>query len=87
MTYIVTFEPVLPLVAAVITKQLETFPAHCQIHAYAWAVSTDWNAVQVRDYLMKIAPTAKIFVVRSGTEAAWFNSYGANYDEWLKKYL
>jgi hypothetical protein len=48
---------------------------------------TEKTAVQLRDYLSQDNSGARIFVVRSGTEAAWINTYGDKNSEWLKKYL
>ena len=85
--YLVSFEPVGPTASAAIRASLEPLPAYCPINAYCWAVLTDLTAVQLRDRLQAVAPSSRIFVVRSGTEAAWLNSYGPKNNEWLKKNL
>jgi hypothetical protein len=47
---------------------------------------TDRNAVQVHDHLRQfIDADDRLFVVRSGGEAAWSNAICK--DEWLKEYL
>jgi hypothetical protein len=84
--YIVAFEPV-GLAATTIRQRLQTLDSYCPIHSYCWAVLTTMNAVQLRDFLSEGIPTSKIFVVRSGTEAAWINAYGEKNNEWLKKNL
>lgn len=51
-----------------------------------WAIVTTETAVQVRDYLSKyIDSNDRIFVVKSGKEAAWKNVRAGS--EWLKKHL
>lgn len=51
-----------------------------------WAIVTDQTAVQVRDYLLtKIDSDDRLFVIKSGTEAAWQNTLCEN--EWLKENL
>lgn len=85
--YVVTFEPIGLGAAENIRERLKTFGSHCPINGYSWAIVSTWTAVQVRDYLQQISPSSRIFVVRSGTEAAWLNSYGVTYNDWLKKNL
>lgn len=85
--YIVTFEPIGIGAAEAIHTQLKTTKFYCPMNAYSWAVVTNLTAVQLRDSLQKVSPTSRIFVVRSGTEAAWVNSLGPAYNEWLKKNL
>jgi len=87
MTYIVSFEPLPRYTATVIKKQLMTLQSYCPVNAYCWAVSTPMSAVQLRDYLMQVAPGSRIFVIRSGTEAAWVNAYGPKNTDWLKENL
>ena len=85
--YIVAFDPVELTAAGTIRQRLQALGNYCPIHPYCWAVLTEMNAVQLRDYLSQGIPTSKIFVIRSGTEAAWINSYGEKNNEWLKKNL
>jgi len=86
-TYIVSFE-VTNLNAAAFVEALKSYNGYCPISSVCWAIRTDKTAVQVRDHLRAfLAATDRLFVVRSGTEAAWNNSYGPKYDEWLKTNL
>jgi hypothetical protein len=85
--YVISFEPIGLQAAGNIRERLKTFDNYCPINAYSWAVMTTWSAAQVRDYLQASSPTSRIFVVRSGTEAAWLNSYGVKNNDWLKKNL
>jgi hypothetical protein len=82
--YVVTFDAI---DIETIRTRLKTLSAYCPIHPHAWAVVTDKTAVQLRDFLSQGFPTSRIFVVRSGTEAAWLNAYGEKNNEWLKKNL
>lgn len=51
-----------------------------------WAVMTIRNAVQIRDHLIKtVDGDDRVFVIKSGTEAAWQNVICRN--EWLKDNL
>jgi hypothetical protein len=49
---------------------------------------TDKKATEIRDSLGRVMQSGeRVFVIRSGTEAAWRNSYGEKNNEWLKKNL
>lgn len=85
--HIVTFEPIGPGASEAIQQSLKELGFYCPIHAHCWAVVTEMTAAQLRDRLMQVSPASKMFVVRSGTEAAWSHSYGNKNSEWLKKYL
>jgi hypothetical protein len=84
--YIVTFEPT-GTAASTIKERLQAFGIYCPINASSWAVVVDMTAVQLRDHLANSLPGARIFVIRSGTEAAWINLYGEKNSDWLKKQL
>lgn len=57
-----------------------------KINESVWAVVTDKTAVQIRDHLTSFLDgNDRLFVVKSGTEAAWLNSICKN--EWLKENL
>jgi hypothetical protein len=87
-TYIVTF-------AVGNTTRLEKMESHlksygyfCPIHNNCWAVKVDKTAAEIRNELMKLQETEdRIFVVRSGTEAAWNATYGDKNVKWLKEHL
>jgi hypothetical protein len=86
--YIVTFEPLSEASCLKIKQQLKTYPHYCPIHKYCWAIMSDKKSKDIRDDLGKIVqPGERLFVIRSGTEAAWRNSYGEKNNEWLKKNL
>ena len=88
-TYIVTFEIEQEAWREALKKALRAnYTTLCPIHGNAWAIATDKKAVEVRDGLRKFLQAGdRLFVIRSGTEAAWFSSYGPKNDEWLKERL
>ncbi len=62
--------------------------AVCPIHENAYAIRDEKKSSEIRDELMQFTTAAdRLFVIRSGTEAAWKSSYGVDNDNWLKKYL
>ena len=70
------------------SEVLKSYSAYCPIHKYGWAVSTSDTAAAIRDKIMAVlSPNDSVFVVRSGTEAAWFNTYGDANSKWLKENL
>jgi len=87
-TYIVTWDIKSPERIAQIIEKLKETHFYCPIHANAWAIRTEQKAPEIRDSLLPLTITPdKLFVIRTGTEAAWSGSYGAKNVEWLKKYL
>ena len=86
--YIITFEIADPTTRTALTERLKAYGSFCPIHEHCWAILTDQSAAQIRDFLTSLlGPTDRLFVIRSGTEAAWLRSYGESHNEWLKKYL
>lgn len=67
-------------------EAIKSYGTWAHIAESVWAVVTTRTAVQVRDHLQgKMDPGDRIFVVKSGTEAAWGNVLCKN--EWLKEHL
>lgn len=86
--YIVTFQTNSETSRDKVCERLKTYRAYCPIHNYCWAILTDKKAVDVRDYIAEVLGSdERVFVIRSGTEAAWRNSYGEKNSEWLKNNL
>lgn len=86
--YIVAFEIAQPTHQLAMIARLKAYGTFCPVNATCWALVTDQTAAQVRDNLMAAIPASdKIFVVRSGTEAAWRTTYGDKHSEWLKNHL
>ncbi|HRH95221.1 MAG TPA: hypothetical protein PLB55_04770 [Prosthecobacter sp.] len=86
--YIVTFETKSEVSRQRVKDRLKQFGRFCPIHKYCWAILTEQSAKEVRDEVAKSIDTGeRIFVIRSGTEAAWKNSFGEKNNAWLKKNL
>ncbi len=87
-TYIVTFEVNDSIRRKIVEEKLKEFGTYCPIHEYAWAIKTEKKAAEVRDFITPVLISEdRIFVIRTGTEAAWRNAYGTEHSEWLKKHL
>lgn len=68
--------------AMVLTKNF------CPINDTTWSIRSNKNASEIlAEFTPLVAPTDRLFVLRSGTEASWFNSYGVKHDAWLKESL
>ncbi len=87
-TYIIAFEvPDIDRKNA-LKEKLKQYKAYCPIHDNCWAVLSDLTPSQIRDFLDEaLSESDRIFVIRSGTSAAWRNSYGEKNTEWLKERL
>jgi hypothetical protein len=87
-TYIVTLDVADDSRRSQMTNHLRSYGFYCPIHDNCWAVKVNKTATEVRDDLMKLQqPGDRIFVVRSGTEAAWNTTYGEQNADWLKEHL
>lgn len=87
-TYIVTFEVKDITRKNRVKEKLKEFGYYCPIHDNAWAIRTEKKATEVRDTITPLMTSEdRIFVIRTGTEAAWRNAYGTEHSEWLKKHL
>jgi hypothetical protein len=86
--YVVAFEVADATNKIKLTEALKAYRTYCPINSNCWAIVTSHTAAQVRDTLMaKIPATDKIFVIKSGVEAAWRNAYGQKNSDWLKEKL
>lgn len=86
--YVVTWDIASDGTRAALVERLKAFGWFCPIHRNCWAVVTDLKAVDVRAALVPLLGSSdRLFVIRSGVEAAWRNSFGPKHDEWLKKFL
>lgn len=87
-TYIVTFEIKDAVRKNKVKEKLKEFGSYCPINDNCWAIRSEKKAPEVRDFITTVMLSEdRIFIVRSGTEAAWRNSYGNEHSEWLKKHL
>ena len=67
-------------------KAIKSYSTWGHINESLWAIVTESTAVQIRDHLLKcLDSNDRLFVVKSGTEAAWRNSICKS--EWLKENL
>ena len=67
-------------------KEIKSYGKWARITESTWAVVTNKSAVQIRDNLSRVVDNDdRIFVVKSGVEAAWRNSRCRN--EWLRENL
>lgn len=67
-------------------KAIKSYGTWAHINKSVWAIVTTKNAKEIRDYLKtKMDFNDSIFVIKSGTEAAWSNVICK--DEWLKNNL
>ena len=86
--YIVVFEVPTDAARQQVVAKLKAFGNYCPVTEHCWAILSDEKASEIRDSLTaNLQAGSRIFVVRSGTAAAWKNSFGPANDEWLKKNL
>lgn len=85
--YIVAFESIPNSDREKIRECIQTFGAYCPINATCWAIVTDSLPRAVVDKIIAVSPTSRVFVVRSGTAAAWRNAFSDAHTNWLKKNL
>lgn len=65
---------------------LKAFPKWGKITESTWAVVSDSNAIGIRDHLLGfIDSNDRLFVIKSGREAAWNRAFADN--QWLKDNL
>ena len=86
--YIVTFQTKSEESRNKIIEVLKGYDSYCPIHNYCWAIETEEKSGVICDKI-KVAMDSdeRLFVIRSGTEAAWTNSYGDKNTDWLKENL
>lgn len=88
MVYIVTFSVNSEDSRKRVREVLKQYSSYCPIHKYCWAIGTNEKSVAIRDKIkVVLQPEESVFVIRSGTEAAWYNSPGEANNKWLKENL
>ena len=86
-TYVITFE-VDDSRKDSLREKLREFGSYCPIHDNCWAVVSDKKPKEIIDFLSdSLSVPDRIFIIRSGTESAWRNSYGEKHSKWLKEKL
>jgi len=87
-TYIVTYEVKDSTRRIKVKEKLKELGKYCPIHDNAWAIRTEKTAAELRNFITPAMTSEdRIFVIRTGTEAAWQNAYGKEHSEWLKNNL
>lgn len=87
-TYIVTFEVNNSSRMSLLKEKMKEYGAYCPIHGNCWAIQSEQTPAQVREFLDEdLIAEDRIFVIRTGTHAAWRNTYGEKNSEWLKERL
>ena len=68
-------------------NKIKDYGIWAKITESTWAIKTNNSAVEVRDNLKQVIKEDdnRLFVVKSGLEAAWSNIIGKN--EWFQKNL
>ena len=86
--YIVSFQVKELAARDRLRAKLRSYPKYCPINNTCWAIVCEKKATEVRDELKEsLAPGDRLFVIRSGTEAAWRSAISPKHSEWLKKNL
>lgn len=84
--YVITYDLIKQKNYEILWQAIKTLGVWAKITESTWAVKTEKSAKEIRDYLSQyIDSDDRIFVVRSGVEAAWKNSICSN--EWLRNNL
>ena len=87
-TYIVVFDVEDSSRLSKMKNILKDYGFYCPINENCWAVKVEKTAAEIRDELIKLqASSDRIFVVRSGVEAAWNDIYSEKHTKWLKDHL
>ena len=85
-TYIITYDLKNTRNYNELYEYIKSYGSWAHINESTWAIVADQSASEIRDQLKNHLETDDlIFVIRSGTEAAWTNVLCS--DKWLKKNL
>lgn len=68
-----------------IQEAIRSYGTWARITSDTWAIVTTRKATEIRDHLQQFIHGGRIFVIKSGIEAAWNNVECSN--EWLKRNL
>ena len=85
--YIVTYDLCQPRRdSTMLYNALKTFPAWGKVTESTWAIVSSLSASEIRDKLLHyIDSNDRLFVIKSGKEAAWNRALANN--QWLKENL
>ncbi len=85
-TYIITYDLVKERDYESLHEAIKQYSKWARVTESTWAVVTNKKASEIRDELRQVMDSDdRLFVVKSGVEAAWRNSRCKN--EWLKENL
>ena len=85
-TYIITYDMAEGGDYEDLYEAIKEYGTWAHINESTWAIVTEDKAKEIRDYLTEYLPQgSRLFVVKSGTAAAWRNVICSN--EWLKNNL
>jgi hypothetical protein len=84
--YIISYDLPKEADAKPLQEAIKKYGTWAHITDTTWAVVTEQKSTEIREKLTPYLPQgSRLFVVKSGTAAAWRNVIARN--EWLKKYL
>ena len=85
-TYIITYDMSGEGDYEELYEAIKEYGTWAHINDSTWAIVTEDKAKEIRDYLIDyLTDGSSLFVIKSGTEAAWRNITCSN--KWLKKNL
>ena len=85
-TYLISYDMALRGDYNTLYDAIQSYGAWARITDSTWAVLTEYSAPMIRDHLSEYLPDgSRLFVVRSGDEAAW--QYVNCSNEWLEGIL
>jgi hypothetical protein len=87
--YIIIFDVATKGALDALKEKLKQYGYYCPlVQDKSWAILSEDTAAQIRDNLtLALGSADRLYVLRSGGEGAWRNSYGEKNNDWLKKYL
>ena len=86
-TYIISYDMVWGGDCDALHEAIQSYAACAQITDSTWAVLTEYSAHMIAHHLSEYLPDgSRLFVVRSGDEAAWQYLKNAS-DDWLEAIL
>lgn len=86
-TYIISFDMAWGGDYNALHEAIQSYGAWAHITDSTWAVLTEYSAQMIRDHLSEYLPDgSRLFVVRSGDEAAW-QYLNCSSNEWLEGIL
>ena len=85
-TYIISYDLRKKRNYEALYEAIKSYGTWAKVTESTWAVVTSSSAVEIRDHLSEaIDNDDRLFIIKSGVEAAWRNSICKN--EWLKENL